>query len=489
MDTSTSSAGFHDRRIHARRQTSSLAYVDLGEDNGGLVLNMSEGGLAVHAAVMLTGDHLPKIRFQLPQSQDWIESAGQITWTGDSRKNAGIEFVGLPEEARTLIRNWLASSEPAYQPPSVRRRTVDARRLAALATLPAETVPAHDVKATASPRAGIATVPAEGAKTNGSGDSVAAGESIARPTPIEIGTSPAPSTESRPRRWAIHPTFTQEAPAAATQTIIAEPRHNWSLFLAAWVLMVAASFAFGLITGRGAWSGIFATARNLVVGKSASVAPEAGSNVPENESAPSDAGVAKSASNSAAQSTAPISAAHDAHGQSAGATFAQSQGGASPAQSVIVHRPASSKTADGASTSGDDNSGTVLSMPDTPVSASSSVAVSSRLYIPVPAAAGTPGSQQRAGNVQIGRLESRAEIVYPPDAEAQRVEGIVKLHVAIGADGTIQSAAPMSGAPLLAAAALDAVRQWRYKPTTMDGSPIETEADITVVFRLPQAPQ
>jgi TonB family protein len=157
-------------------------------------------------------------------------------------------------------------------------------------------------------------------------------------------------------------------------------------------------------------------------------------------------------------------------------------------QSLIVHRPTPSQGANSASAPGNEDAGSVLAMPDTPVSASDSVAVSSRLHIPVPAATGPQASQQK-GNVQIGRLESRVEIIYPPEAQAQLIEGIVKLHVTIGTDGAVASAAPMSGAPLLASASLDAVRQWRYKPTLMDGRPIETEADITVVFRLPQTPQ
>ena len=154
-----------------------------------------------------------------------------------------------------------------------------------------------------------------------------------------------------------------------------------------------------------------------------------------------------------------------------------------------MRRAAPPQSTAGVKAIADENSGSVLNMPDTPVSASDSVAVSSRLYIPLPAAAEPAGSAQHSGNVQIGRLESRADIVYPEDAKQQRVEGIVKLHITIGADGAVKDAAPMSGAPSLAAATLDAVRQWRYRPTTLDGHPIETEADITAVFRLPQTPQ
>jgi TonB family protein len=488
LNASTSFAGFHDRRTHARRQTSSLAYVDLGEDNGGLVLNMSEGGIAVHAAVMLAGDHLPKIRFQLPQSQDWIESAGQVTWTGDSRKNAGIEFVGLPEEARAQIRNWLSSSEPAYQPPSVRRRTIDPRKLAALAPLPAENAPASAAEPEASPRATVATVVPVLPKKNGAGDSAAA--SIARNVAREIESPISTAAPARPRRWAINPTFTQSektTPAEAPR-IAREQWRNWPTLAGIGFLLAAASFLFGLATGRGAWTGIFGSSRNLVASKSAPAVvetPQASTKVAADETGPSSnfAG-AKGASNGAANSST-----RSASGPLAGAPSASSQSANPAGQSLIVRRAAPPQRARGANTAPDENSGSVLGMPDTPVSASNSVAVSSRLYIPVPAASGAPGSPQHVGNVQIGRLENRAEIAYPADAIAQHIEGIVKLHVSIGTDGAIKSAASMNGAPLLTTAALDVVRQWRYKPTTMDGSPIETEADITIVFRLPQTPR
>jgi TonB family protein len=491
LDTAMSPAGFHERRIHARRQTNSLAYVDLGEDNGGLVLNMSEGGMAVHAAVMLADDHLPKIRFQLPQSQDWIESAAQVTWTGDSRKNAGIEFVGLAEDARLQIRNWLSSSEPAYQPPAVRRRAIDARKLAALAALPVEENSAPSAEAGGSSGAAVATaVPAE-PKKNGSGDSAAAVASIARNAPGEIEAPVAPLTSSRQRRWAIHPTFTRSetaSPAEAPRFAPEQARSNWPALAGIGILLAVASFVFGMATGRGAWTGIFASGRDIVSSKSAPAAVEApraaAPAAADESSSPTNSASAKNASNGAA-----VPPARGGRGLSAGAPTGQSQGTDANAQSLIVRRAAPPQGARGVNAAPDENSSSVLSMPDTPVSASNSVAVSSRLYIPVPALPGSPGSPQHTGNVQIGRLEDRAEIVYPADAIAQRIEGIVKLHITIGANGAIKNAAPMSGTPLLASAALEAVRQWRYKPTTVDGTPIETEADITAVFRLPQTPQ
>jgi len=105
-------AGNSDRRLHLRQQVMSLAYIELGEGNGGIVLNVSEGGLAVQAVMSLLDDDLPKMRFQFSQSKDWIAASGRIAWTSESRKMAGVEFVDLPEEARDHIKQWLCSAVP-----------------------------------------------------------------------------------------------------------------------------------------------------------------------------------------------------------------------------------------------------------------------------------------------------------------------------------------------------------------------------------------
>jgi protein TonB len=62
----------------------------------------------------------------------------------------------------------------------------------------------------------------------------------------------------------------------------------------------------------------------------------------------------------------------------------------------------------------------------------------------------------------------------------------VKLHAVIGVDGTIQSLEPRSGPEPLIQAAMTAVRQWKYNPTTLNGKPIETQEDVSCAFRLPK---
>lgn len=109
----------HDRRHFPRRRLKSLAYIDLGSDSGGIVLNVSEGGLALHSAVALNRRPLPSIRFQLPDSPAWVTAHADIAWINATRKQAGIRFAGLPDDARRQIREWVASwsAEDSGAPP------------------------------------------------------------------------------------------------------------------------------------------------------------------------------------------------------------------------------------------------------------------------------------------------------------------------------------------------------------------------------------
>jgi protein TonB len=104
----------------------------------------------------------------------------------------------------------------------------------------------------------------------------------------------------------------------------------------------------------------------------------------------------------------------------------------------------------------------------------------------VPMPADDAQSGQHARNLQIGELTKLVEPVYPPDARQARLEGTVKLHVVVGADGEVQSFRTVSGPEPLAQAAMTAVREWHYRPTLLNGKAVETQEDVTFVFRLPK---
>jgi protein TonB len=94
--------------------------------------------------------------------------------------------------------------------------------------------------------------------------------------------------------------------------------------------------------------------------------------------------------------------------------------------------------------------------------------------------------QPVGGDVQAAKLINKVIPVYPPLARQARVSGTVQLLGVIAKDGTIQQLQVTSGHPLLVKAALDAVRQWIYRPTLLNGQAVEVIAPIDVIFKLGQ---
>jgi protein TonB len=104
-------------------------------------------------------------------------------------------------------------------------------------------------------------------------------------------------------------------------------------------------------------------------------------------------------------------------------------------------------------------------------------------------AAPSPDGTRRitiGGNVQQAKLISQPRPVYPALAKQARIQGVVQMQALIAADGTIKDLGVISGHPLLVPAALEAVRQWAYEKTLLNGEPVEVMTHIDVNFTLSQ---
>lgn len=88
------------------------------------------------------------------------------------------------------------------------------------------------------------------------------------------------------------------------------------------------------------------------------------------------------------------------------------------------------------------------------------------------------------GHIDPAFLVRRVEPIYPPLCVQLRRETRVELHAIIGTDGTIQSLQVLSGDPLFYQSALDAVREWHYHPTILNGHAVEVDTHITVIYSL-----
>jgi protein TonB len=102
--------------------------------------------------------------------------------------------------------------------------------------------------------------------------------------------------------------------------------------------------------------------------------------------------------------------------------------------------------------------------------------------VAIPKAA--PQRVRVSAGVQQGLLIRKVTPTYPALARQARIQGTVVLQALIGKDGAIQNLRVVSGHPMLTGAALDAVKQWRYKPYYLNNEPVEVDTTINVIFSL-----
>jgi TonB family protein len=534
-----------EQRGYERQRVASLAYVDLGECNGGILLNVSEGGIHVRAAAPLVTEEAPALRFQLPPQREWITASGQIVWTDESRTAAGIEFVDLPEETAARIREWARSDAAGVnrqgEVGAIREQTERLLEALAPSTVAEDTVvPAAGVGSAVeqvspvAPRAPL--VPAD----------VAEPVRVIVPVPVSTGAGRVPQL--------LLAGLPEPGPAMAPGGDVASrPRPSWIAFAVSVTLAALLSSAVvWFLAGRGAVNKVVAKVENMAPHRSepaegveaprdatsaAADAPAAGfatQTAPAQQQASGSAdggGIALPAATTAPQQTnrtegpagrAPISKA----GASPGAETARQGGKAASALESAVAAPAArpsevpptpavgghGELAQGAQI-GQVPAGNVANPPAgfsatalaggaqasrgnavppaTPAAPQTTEIVKGTVTVsasPFPSIRIPPEVKAQAtkegASLQIGQLTARVEPLYPEDAQQRRVEGTVKLHAVIGRDGAVQNIEVIGGPPLLVPAAVNAVRQWRYTQTLLGGQPVEAEQNITIVFRL-----
>ena len=80
-------------------------------------------------------------------------------------------------------------------------------------------------------------------------------------------------------------------------------------------------------------------------------------------------------------------------------------------------------------------------------------------------------------------LVHRVEPVYPPAARQQKLEGVIALDIVVGRDGSVVSMHPLNGPDVLARAAMDALRWWKFEPYRVNGEPAVVETTVAVEFK------
>jgi TonB family protein len=476
-----------DRRVFGRQPVRSLAYVELGEGNGGIVLNVSEGGLAVQAVMSLMNEELPCMRLQLAHSKKQIEAKGRIVWTSEFRKLAGVEFVDLSPEAASQIREWVSLETPKAH--GTEKVSVGKSETA----VPATTVPAHSQVADAPlDRPKIATDLE--AKLR---DTKHLEEPPPKPTALPVdpevsaaisvaatAVGPGPDLRSRP---SISPPadrygFNLGAPAhpvSPPESARAHSRKKTAVLVGVFAIV---SLTIGWVAGRAGLRRVIGhntgdenqpvetASEPVIISPNISeievmdannqrwVIPFIGPPPVSKRNVPSQTG------ESPTSSSGEISGTNQASATSSPIRIKSSTAGGGAASNGL---PSASSSA---------NAGGVPS--PTPIT-------NSRLPAAAPPARAASSSDNA---LQPGRLLHRVEPDYPADALAQGIEGTVKLYAVINEDGTVKTVQALSGPSALFPAAINAVSQWRYSPALFEGRPVQTERQITITFQLSPAP-
>jgi hypothetical protein len=134
VDIRESSSPGPDRRQAPRTKLVEIAYIGMGPENGGLVLDVSDGGLSFHSVVPVLPSE--KIQFLLSlRGHSRIEGTGEVVWTNEMKTICGLKFISLSSGAREHIINWTNQSPPAQ----TRERGPAPRPPAPKAALAAET--------------------------------------------------------------------------------------------------------------------------------------------------------------------------------------------------------------------------------------------------------------------------------------------------------------------------------------------------------------
>ncbi len=490
-----------------------MAYVELGQDNGGILLNLSEGGFAVQSALALTSRVFSELRFQVPALQGWLTASGRIVWISDSKKEAGIQFTELPGEARREIHKWVSAegeSETAKERIPVARSSIPTTQREGRETRSPLAAPNSPVNA--------ARPESEPARTS---ERQTAGVAVAEPPAQEFHFTDYSMFAAEPERegvWLQQP---------------AKHRGNWRR-AAVGVLVAGLFFALGATVGKesvdrwiaylGGW-----TPSQIATAPAPKVTPPAppdqntgavegkaedrqaatgaedgqggaaagGGNLTSEPGAGSASG-GKSGNESKGDMEAerPPVKSESSKGDPVGGVGAAVPGANDPrsrhAGEDVLAR--SGRGMDGAQGRiGTEHAILVnapepgsrpffVNLPGEAVSASGAIAISARrtLEIPPRSSMAASGSQR----VVIGKLISHGEPFYPAEARRRGIEGSVELRARVGRTGEVIGVTPLRGPSLLFPAAVNAIREWRYEPTYVNGDPAETLADVTIVFRL-----
>ena len=368
-----------------------------------------------------------------------METSGRITWKSESRKLAGIEFVNLSDVARSQIKEWISLEslpaelrEPVAAVPSQRTETQSSAVASdAVLRIPKPASERPTIVPSLKEIAGVESSPTQPTAT------LPGAPNTDRFRPPSGLTLTGGSIPTRPKEASV-----SEDNSRSTRALVA-----LFAFLAIMSLIV------GWAAGRLGLKRFFPQAKMAISATNVNQVP------------------ARAPSASPAVKVSEIEI-QDLNNRSHLIPF---DGPLPPDGATAQHGAYPPVRSQGSApvVTTDIPSGLTIDPPG------------STRALPDPGSSAEPSSPRGVGVLQRGRLIHRVEPLYPSLALESQIEGTVKLHAVIGEDGSVRTLESVSGPDELLDSAMNAVHQWRYTPTILDGKPIETDQDIFIVFRLP----
>ena len=543
-----------DRRLQMRATLASGAYTALDDVNGGVVLNISETGMAVAATDALSvAEYLPQVRFRLPNLEQRIKVSAQVVWQAESKKKVGIQFVDLSSEVRNQIANWIASEKPSPEFVSLTAAPAQSLLPTPLESVPEEPnwsdVPEQDQHFAPELISRTASRPSELA-TPEIGD--ASSPLILEDFAIGMDRDDSAAGFGPKVRTGIAELSANRIENSRLRQLVLELS---GLQMAALIFLLAfITLAIGLTAGRGALGLLRRdTEKSLTVTDHTSQALL--NRLRERTSQPSTPPAPDAPASPAVNppASAPAAAESDSEGPDAPSLSAPAE---DSTPSVAPIGPPSATTTPSLPDSDNTETGSVrdrstelsarnappppdsqpaprpravvpksavpanpaarkvmpatrptprlslpstilftarsdggkpfrLILPERPIAASSSFAITSQLSVLVAPDPGRPPAQEPA-RLQAGDLVSFVWPRYPRPGDRHGSSETVKVRTTIGEFGQVLDVKRVSGSFSLLPAAINAIRLWHFKPTLLNNRPVQAQQDVTIEFRSPR---
>ena len=445
-----------ERRAHPRRRLDQLVYIGFGPDTGGVLLDVSEGGLRCQIVGAVVEGGLCHLKFALPGRPSAIESDGQVVWSNKSRQGGGVRLLGLREDVRQQLQQWISGEIPSA------RGSVPVPN-----PVQTQTKPAVDVLPITSDADAVLPVQATPV-------------TAAKRLPISSPSLPQPPAQLKSQ---------QRLPLAIAPLQSRNLRATGIAVVAGCIVLGVAALALSnvnlarvteLIKGETR----FGIALPAIAETTGPMARVPGASLPtglldENSTPPlpSDAaGYASAVANQPVRPEVPIT-----------------KSALAPPARPVQRPPAVVR---------ENRQRLAMALPRPrratprpplaalpPPAAGELVAPPIALMEPQPIETRMPEMPQPVRPptrtvYQQPNLIMRVEPVYSRYARDARLQGTVQISAAIGADGIPRTLTRVTGSVALADMAIEAVRQWRYHPALLNGQPAEAHVVINFNFQL-----